>query len=67
MAKVNAKEAREILENGIENKKVSFSEEDKTMVLSKKDDEIVGFVATDGDSFWFINYEYAIDNYEIGE
>ena len=65
MAKVNAKEAREVLESGMEGKKVSFSEEDKVAVLDAKDDEIVGFIATDGDSFWFVNYEYAKNNYEI--
>ena len=65
MAKVNAKEAREILENGIDGKNVSFSDEDKEKVLNAKDDEIVGFIATDGESFWFINYEYAKNNYEI--
>jgi len=65
MAEVNAKEAREILENGIDGKNVSFSDEDKEKVLKAKDDEIVGFVATDGESFWFVNYEYAKNNYEI--
>ena len=65
MAEVNAKEAREILENGIDGKNVSFSDEDKEKVLKAKDDEVVGFVATDGESFWFINYEYAKNNYEI--
>jgi len=67
IAKVNGKVAREILENGTEGKKVSFSEEDKEKVLKAKDDEIVGFIATDGESFWFINYEYAKNNYEIDE
>ena len=65
MAEVNTKEAREILENGIDGKNVSFSDEDKEKVLKAKDDEIVGFVATDGESFWFVNYEYAKNNYEI--
>ena len=65
MARVSAKEAREILENGIDGKKVSFSQEDKEKVSKAKDDEIVGFIATDGESFWFINYEYAKKNYEI--
>jgi len=65
MAEVNAKEAREVLENGIDGKNVSFSDEDKEKVLKAKDDEVVGFVATDGESFWFINYEYAKNNYEI--
>ena len=65
MAKVNGKVAREILENGIDGKKVSFSQEDKEKVLKAKDDEIVGFIATDGESFWFINYKYAKNNYEL--
>ena len=67
MAKINGKVAREILENGIDGKKVSFSQEDKEKILKAKDNEIVGFIATDGDSFWFINYEYAKKNYEIEE
>jgi len=67
MAKVNAKEAREILEKGIEGKNVSFSDEDKEKVLKAKDDENVGFIATDGESYWFINYNYAKKNYEVEE
>ena len=67
MAEVNAKEAKEILKNGIDEKNVSFSDEDKEKVLNAKDDEIVGFIATDGESFWFINYDYAKKNYEIEE
>ena len=67
MAKVNAKEAKEILKNGIDGKNVSFSDEDKEKVLNAKDDEVVGFVATDGESFWFINYDYAKKNYNIEE
>ena len=67
MAKVDAKTAKELLDNGIDGKKVSFSEEDKERILSAKDDETVGFIATDGDSFWFINYDYAKKNYEIEE
>jgi hypothetical protein len=65
MAQVNAKEAKEILKNGYNNKNVSFSKEDKEMILQAKDNEIVGFIATDGDSYWFINLDYAKKNYEI--
>jgi len=65
MAEVNAKEAKDILKNGIDEKNVSFSDEDKEKVLNAKDDEVVGFIATDGESFWFINYDYAKKNYEI--
>jgi len=65
MAKVDAKSAKELLERGYNNQKVSFSEEDKEKVLKAKDDEIVGFIATDGESYWFINYDYATKNYEI--
>jgi len=67
MARVNAKVAREILEKGIEGKKVSFSEEDKERVLRARDDEIVGFIAIDEESYWFINYDFAKKNYEIEE
>ena len=65
LAKVNAKTARELLKNGYKGKKVSFSEEDKEMVLNAKDDETVGFVGSDGESYWFINYDYAVKNYEV--
>jgi hypothetical protein len=65
MAQVNAKEAKEILKNGYNNKNVSFSKEDKELILQAKDNEIVGFIATDGDSYWFINLDYAKKNYEI--
>ncbi len=65
MAKVDAKTARELLENGYNGKKVSFSEEDREKILKAKDDEIVGFIGSDGESYWFINYDYAIKNYEV--
>ena len=65
MAKVNAKMAKELLKNGVDGKKVSFSQEDKEKILNAKDGEVVGFIATDGESFWFINYKYALNNYEI--
>jgi len=67
MAKVDAKKAKEILKHGYNNKQVSFSKEDKEMILKAKDNEIVGFIATDGESFWFINLDYAKKNYEIEE
>jgi len=65
MAEVNAQEAKELLNEGIDGKKISFSKEDEEMILKSDDDKIVGFIATDGDSFWFINYDYALQNYEI--
>ena len=65
MAQVTAKEAKDILKNGIDGKSVSFSQEDKEIVSNSNDDEVVGFIATDGDSYWFINYEYAKKNYKI--
>jgi len=67
MAKVNVKTAKEILKNGIDGKNVSFSDEDKEKVLNAKDDEVIGFIASDGESYWFINYDYAKKNYEIEE
>ena len=65
MAQVTAKTAKDILKNGIDGKSVSFSQEDKEIILKAKDNEIVGFIATDGKSFWFINYNYAKKNYEL--
>ena len=67
LAKVNAKMAKELLKNGYNGKTVSFSEEDKEMVLKANDDKIVGFIGSDGNSYWFINYDYAIKNYEVSE
>ena len=40
---------------------------DKEMVLKANDDKIVGFIGSDGNSYWFINYDYAIKNYEVSE
>ena len=65
MAEVNGKMAKEILKNGYSGRSVSFSKEDEKLVLNSKDDEIVGLIATDGDSYWFINYKFAKENYEI--
>jgi len=65
MAEVNGKIAKEILKNGYSGKSVSFSKEDREKVLNSKDDEVVGFIATDGESYWFINYKFAKENYEI--
>ncbi len=65
MAKVDEKTARELLENGDNGKKVSFLEEDREKILKAKDDEIVRFIGSDGESYWFINYDYAIKNYEV--
>jgi len=65
LAEVDAKTARELLKNGYKGKEVSFSEEDREMVLKAKDDETVGFVGSDGESYWFINYNYAVKNYDV--
>ena len=65
MAPVTGKIAKEIAEMGFYGNNVSFSDEDKEMIKNSKDDEIVGFIATDGESYWFINYDYAKNNYEI--
>ena len=67
MAKITAKEAKNILKKGYNKKNVSFSKEDKEIIFNSKDNEIVGFIATDGESYWFINYNYAKKNYEIEE
>jgi hypothetical protein len=65
MAEVTFKQARDILDNGLNEKRVSFSEEDIKFIKSGKDDEIAGFIATDGDSYWFVNINYAKEHYEI--
>ena len=64
MAKLTYKEAREILKQGkFEGKEVSISKEDKDKILSGKDNEISGYLATDGESYWFVNFDYAQKNY----
>ena len=65
MAKVDAKTAKELMKNGIKSKAVSFADEDKEMITNAKEDATVGFIATDGESYWFINYDFAKKNYEI--
>ena len=67
MAEVTFKQARDILDNGLNEKRVSFSEEDIKFIKSGKDDEIAGFIATDGDSYWFVNINYAKEHYEIDQ
>lgn len=63
MAKVTANIAKIILKNGINGKKVSISNEDIEFINKKNDNEIVGYIATDGNSYWFVNFEYARKNY----
>jgi hypothetical protein len=65
MAKVTYKQAKEVLKNGLNDKKVSFSQEDKEKILNTQSNKVAGFVAFDGESYWFVNYEYAKKNYEI--
>jgi len=65
MAEVTFKQARDILNNGLNKKRVSFSDEDIKFIKSGEDDDIAGFIATDGDSYWFVNINYAKEYYEI--
>jgi hypothetical protein len=65
MAEVTFKQVRDILENGLNGKRVSISEEDIEFIKNGKNDEIAGFIATDGDSNWFVNIDFAKKNYEI--
>ena len=67
MAVLTFKEARDILKNGFEDHEVSISKEDKELILQGKDSDIAGFLATDGKSYWFVNYEYAKENYILTE
>jgi hypothetical protein len=67
MAKVTFKEARNILDNGLNGKRVSFSDEDIEFLKNGEDSQIAGFIATDGNSYWFINIDFAKKNYEIDE
>jgi hypothetical protein len=59
MAKVSFKEINELLKSGIDGKSISISKEDLELIKDNFSDDIAGFIATDGDAFWFINYEFA--------
>ncbi len=63
MAEVSGRELQELLDSGIDGKSISISDED--MKCAKDVDEIVGYIATDGDSYWFINRDFALNNYEL--
>ncbi len=63
MAPLTYKEARNIAQNGYNNQEVSISKEDREIIFQGKDNEIAGFLATDGKSYWFINIDYAKTNY----
>jgi len=65
MAEVSFDEAKKLLKEGINNKKISISDEDIEYLEKNNGEEIAGFIATDGDSYWFINYKFARENYEI--
>ena len=66
MAEVSFKQLNELLKSGIDGKKISISEEDiEYLKKHNNSDELAGFVATDGDSYWFINLDFAKKNYAI--
>ena len=65
MAPVTKKEALRLLREGYDGKRVSFSDEDIEAIKKSEEDRIVGFIATDGDSYWFVNYDYAKQHYDI--
>ena len=65
MAEVSFDEVKKLLKEGINNKKISISDEDIEYLEKNNGEEIAGFIATDGDSYWFINYKFAKENYEI--
>jgi len=65
MAEVSFKQINELLKSGIDGKGISISDEDLEYVKKKNSDEIAGYIATDGESYWFINLEYAQKHYEI--
>ncbi len=63
MAPLTFQKAREILKNGYKNHEVSTSKEDRDLILQGDDNDLAGFLATDGKSYWFVNLEYAKENY----
>jgi len=67
MAEVSFDEVKKLLKSGIDGKSISISDEDLEYINKNDGEKTAGFIATDGDSYWFINYEFAKNNYEIGE
>ena len=67
MAEVSFDEIKKFLDRGIDGKSISISDEDLAYINKNSGEKTAGFIATDGDSYWFINYEYAKNNYEISE
>jgi hypothetical protein len=67
MAEVSFDEVKKLLDSGIDGKSISVSDEDSEYINKNGGEKTAGFIATDGDSYWFINYEYAKNNYEISE
>ena len=63
MAKVSSRELKELLNSGIDGKTISISDED--IKYSNDSNDIAGYIATDGDSYWFINIDFAKKNYEL--
>ncbi len=63
MAEVRSRELKELLDRTIEGKSISISDEDMPYVNDSE--EVAGYIATDGDSYWFINREFAINHYEL--
>jgi len=65
MAKVSFRKINELLKSGIEGKSISISKEDLELIKDNFSDDVAGFIATDGESYWFINLDFAKKNYEI--
>lgn len=65
MAEVTFNEIKKLLQKGIDKKKISISDEDLEYINKNNGEKIAGFIATDGDTYWFVNYNYAKNNYEI--
>ncbi len=65
MVEISFDEVKKLLDSGIEGKSISVSDEDSEYVNKNSSKKTAEFIATDGESFWFINYEFAKNNYEI--
>lgn len=65
MVPVTAQELLYLCKNGIGHQRLSVSEEDIQDARKAKADDVVGFVAMDGKNYWFVNFEFAKQNYEI--
>ena len=64
---ISYKDLREILEDGIDGKDISISDDDIELAMHKgKSNKMAGYLATDDNmNYWFINRTFAQQHYEL--